>query len=263
MLPIVPSRRAVMLAALLFPSMSTAQIAVAQGAAPLMRCVPFASQERLTNGTSFRAPITPGLEIVLMSDPDGWIIQVEPAAEPGTDYLWIVSPPWQAAAHRYLGEGFGLTARQSLAMKRTLRFVTTRGAYQEAMAAYTAAGRGPVEGIVERLAQLGQGSLSFEITGFDIAHASDGFGTETINWIEFRGEGCVPAAGAGRLNDTTSSRSATSSVGLATPGGRPAIHASATASAVSDTPAALDAAIEHRDHRQRQERHACALGGQK
>ena len=109
-----------------------------------------------------------------MSDPDGWILQVEPATEPGTDYLWIVSPPWQAAPHRYLGEGFGLTARQSLAMKRSLRFVTTRGAYQEAMAAYTAASRGPIEGIVERLAQLGQGSLSIEITGFDIAPASNG-----------------------------------------------------------------------------------------
>jgi hypothetical protein len=163
-----------------------------------MRCVPFASEERLTNGTSFRAPITPGLEVVLMSDPDGWIVQVEPAGDPGTDYLWIVSPPWQAGPHRYLGEGFGLTARQSLAMKRSLRFVTTRGAYQEAMAAYTAANRGPIEGIAERLAQLGQGSLSLEITGFDVAPAADGFRTETINWIEFRGEACVPAAAPAR-----------------------------------------------------------------
>ena len=164
------------------PSSPTQIVAVAQGAAAAMRCMPFASQERLTNGTSFRAPITPALEVVLMSDPDGWIVQVEPAGDPGTDYLWIVSGPWQATPNRYLGEGFGLTARQSLAIKRTLRFVTTRGAYQEAMAIYTAATSGQAEGVAERLEQLGRGSLSLEITGFDpIGIAVDsGSGTQLV-----------------------------------------------------------------------------------
>jgi hypothetical protein len=38
--------------------------------------------------------------------------------------------------------------------------------------------------------------LSLEITGFDLVPASDGFGTEVISWIEFRGEACVPAVGS-------------------------------------------------------------------
>jgi hypothetical protein len=131
-----------------------------------------------------------------MSDPDGWIVQVEPTGDPGTDYVWIVSGPWKPAANRYLGEGFGLTARQSLAVKRELRFVTTRGAYQEAMAIYTAATSGQVEGVAARLEQLGRGSLSLEVTGFDLVPVSDGGGAETISWIEFRGEACVQAAGS-------------------------------------------------------------------
>ena len=88
-------------------------------------CVTLVSKGRLIYHTPFVAELTAGLELRLRLEADfGWRITV---GRPGgmVDYMWVVSPPFRTAPHVQLGPVYGLSARESMAFVRELRFVLT------------------------------------------------------------------------------------------------------------------------------------------
>ena len=151
-----------------------------------MRCVEFATEDRLNAGESFTAPLERALEFRLKaSDQTGlWLIGLGPRNSPD-DYLWIASPPFQTAPHLQIGAGYGLTAEQSVSMSpRRLRFVTSDDAYERALAMYDRA-RTQVGITAKDFEALGEGTLELSITGFDAAR-------EELAWIRVKGRACQP-----------------------------------------------------------------------
>jgi hypothetical protein len=140
-------------------------------------------------GASFTLGLFKGLEFRLTSD---WEITVVPTDQPTVDYLWVVSPPLRTAPQRQIGPGYGLSARESVTFPRDLRFVTTSDDYRAARAAID--GQLPPGEVLDRLEDLGTGRLSLVITEYGLRgeRLSDGPMLETLEWISFRGEACVP-----------------------------------------------------------------------
>lgn len=156
------------------------------GGQPL-RCVTFATPGRLSAGQSFNAPIGRDLEFRLSADNRVWLIRVGPA---GTmlDYLWVVSPPFQTAPHRQIGEGYSLTASQSarLSRIRRFRFVTSAEAYERAVATYERARSDPSATIsLGEIEAQGDGLLELSVLGFEVVD-------ESLKWIRIRGRACLP-----------------------------------------------------------------------
>jgi hypothetical protein len=90
-----------------------------------MECVAFESPAQLPRETTFRVGLPHGLELRV-----DFQISVGPASEPDVDYVWLVSPPLQTAPQRVIGEAYNVTAEQSAAEPRNLRFVVTREDYR-------------------------------------------------------------------------------------------------------------------------------------
>jgi hypothetical protein len=151
-----------------------------------IRCVRFQSSGRLAAGTPFQADLLLGLEFRLSAD---WVISVGPKGRPDLDYLWVVSPPLQVAPHRVIGPAYGITARESLQIKRHFRFVRTQAEYLEAVATIEAQTPDPAR----QLQRLGKGNLSLEITSHQLRDIvpPNGRPVDAFDWITFTGDACV------------------------------------------------------------------------
>jgi hypothetical protein len=154
-------------------------------------CVAFSSGGRLGYGTSFVARLPRGLELRFRPDGDfGWSIAV---GRPGgtLDYMWVVSPPFQTAPQRQIGPVHGLTARESASFERRLRFVLTDAEYNAALKNV----RDDVAASekMAKIERLGRGRLTIAIGRFGLRKAArqEPVG-EVLDWIEFKGEACVP-----------------------------------------------------------------------
>lgn len=157
-------------------------------------CVTFESGGRLRENEPFSALLFGGLEFRLRPEGSyGWGIAVNPAANRMVDYVWPVSPPYQTAPHLKIGPGYGLTASESVSFHRELRFTLTEEDYR---VAFAAAARRPrdVNEVLEMLHRLHTGTLTLEITGFDVRKALrfDKEEMDALSWITFRGKACRP-----------------------------------------------------------------------
>jgi HEAT repeats len=148
-----------------------------------LECVDFETPPRLATGASFKAPIGSGLEFMLSAEaPGGWAISVGPIGSLD-DYLWIVSPPFRTAPHRYIG-----TEESSPGFSpRRFQFVTSKTEYERAAALVDIATRNPGKGIgIKDIEQAGRGSLLLSITDSG-RNAADG----SLEWIAVRGRACI------------------------------------------------------------------------
>lgn len=148
-----------------------------------LECVDFETPPRLVSGASYRAPIGNDLEFRLSAEaPGGWAISVGPIGSLD-DYLWIVSPPFRTAPHRYIG-----TEESSPRLSpRRFQFVTSKTEYERAAALVDIATRNPGKGIgVKDIEQAGRGTLQLWITDSGVNQA-DG----SLEWIAVRGRACV------------------------------------------------------------------------
>jgi hypothetical protein len=117
-------------------SQSAPQRQPAQSSAP-WRCIDFGSERPLKPGTAFQYPLPNGLQFRLTPEENPaltqWYLSVVP--QEGTpDYLWIASPPWQAAPQLAVGATYGLNLHESLAVGRSFQFVLNASDYAEAVA---------------------------------------------------------------------------------------------------------------------------------
>jgi hypothetical protein len=165
------------------------------GARARADCVTFRSTERLPAETAFSVRLPHRLSLRLVPQRKHgpmlsgvWKIEVNPP-EGITDFIWPVSPPFQTAPHLYIGETYGWTAQESVGVERQLRFVVDENDYEAAAAAAQRRDPGEVE---RSIAQFGKGTLRLVVTGFSVAHASNGTPHVPLEWITFRGEACVP-----------------------------------------------------------------------
>jgi hypothetical protein len=166
-----------------------AQPTIGGGVSARTRCVTFATPNRLSAGESFRKPIGKGLEVRIRWDGrSAWIVTAGPVGSPD-DYLWVVSPPWQTAPHLVIGEGYGVTVRQSAQFSpRRFRFVTTATEYGRARDLVDAAQRDAAGRItVADIERQGQGTLELWITDFGSSPTGD-----ALTWIRLRGRACQP-----------------------------------------------------------------------
>lgn len=154
-------------------------------------CVTLVSKGRLIYDTPFVAELPAGLELRLRPEADfGWHVTV---GRPGgmVDYVWVVSPPFQTAPHRQLGPVYGLSARESMAFVRELRFVLTDDAYEAALKIVQEEVASPDK--LAKLEQLGKGRLTIDVVKFGIRPSARAVPlSEALDWIEFKGEACVP-----------------------------------------------------------------------
>ena len=101
--------------------------------------------------------------------------------------MWVVSPPFQTAPHRQLGPVYGLSARESMAFVRELRFVLTDDAYQAALKIVQEEVASPDK--LAKLEQLGKGRLTMDVVRFGIRPSARAVPlSEALDWIEFKGE---------------------------------------------------------------------------
>jgi hypothetical protein len=117
-----------------------------------------------------------------------WQIIVTPRE--GTDYVWPVSPPFQTAPHLFIGQTYGWTAKESVALERKLRFVVDAHDYAIAVAA---ARRRSSDEVQRTLAQVGKGTLRLTVTGSSVGPA-DASSHTPLEWITFEGEACAARA---------------------------------------------------------------------
>jgi hypothetical protein len=164
-------------------------------AATPRECVTFGA-ERLRLGVNFERPLPHGLVFRMVSEgtstPSQWVLKVTPHDKPFDDFMWMVSPPWQTAPQRVIGPSYGLTIRESMAIRRALRFVLSDNDYAQARAVYEAVSRGETVGVLEQLQALGKGTVDIEVTGYGIQKSSDGAVADTVDWITFKAVACVP-----------------------------------------------------------------------
>jgi hypothetical protein len=175
-------------------------VTVAQGGATQparMDCTPFASRERLTEGTDFRLALPKGLFFHLRAQGAfGWGITVR-TRDGKDDFVWVVSPPVQTAPHLQIGPVYGLTARESAHFERSIRFVLTPEDYQRALGLYEQWRTGQLTAteVNARREELQRGTLRLKVTNFSVREGvkiPEGVKGEAFNWIEFEGEACVP-----------------------------------------------------------------------
>jgi hypothetical protein len=169
--------------------MGSAHLSATAPAVQASDCVSFASQGRLQAGTPFSYPLPSGLELKLTTD---WDITVVSSDQPDVDYLWVGSPPLRTAPQRRIGPAYGMSARESVGFGRDLRFVITSEDYRAAREAIDS--NRPTGEILRRLEELGKGRLSLVISEYGLRgdRLQDGTFSETLEWISFRGEACVP-----------------------------------------------------------------------
>jgi hypothetical protein len=179
------------LPALIFVTQTTGSIAAPQ------ECIALSSKGRVLSGSLFSAPLGRGLEFRLVPDlynadgkPSGWSILVTPAGEPGRDFLWVVSPPFQTAPQRIIGNGYGTAARESIQIERHLRFVLSDADYEAAVQMIDMNLAEP-EKLLAGLEALGRGSLTLTVTAAGL-RSGNGPPQESIEWIEFEGRVCIP-----------------------------------------------------------------------
>lgn len=170
------------------PAPAPAQQAQADGRV----CTTFTSHGRLRNGESFSASLPRGFELRLAASPGGWGWDIA-VTRPGgkyDDYMWVVSPPLVTGrAHVQIGPGYGLGGKASASFTRRLRFVLSDDDYAAAVKSHTA------DDADVTLKRLGQGSLTLRIVRFETRPLPNEPPPhhETLDWIEFTGEACVPA----------------------------------------------------------------------
>jgi hypothetical protein len=161
-------------------------------ASPPTRCVDFDSGGRLQAGTDFRVSLLHGLELRLIDQGLNWGIRVGPIDE-SLDYLWPVSPPLRTAPQRVIGDGYGMTARESASLGRQLRFTLSRADDDEAVAVIDS--ERSADEVLRRLEQLGRGQLRLEITDYALRPhprpVVDG-APDVFEWITFKGRACAP-----------------------------------------------------------------------
>jgi len=147
--------------------------------APQLDCVEIRSPQKLQAGSTLRKPIQNGLEFRLSKD---WDISIGPAADRTLDYLWLVSPPIRTAPQRRFGAGYGVTAKESTQLKRSLRFVLNQPDHDAALEALDLPDGAET---LKRLDVLGRGTLILYIDKYEL-------NGDALRWIQFHGEACVP-----------------------------------------------------------------------
>jgi hypothetical protein len=159
---------------------------------PALECARFTSNGRLNHGAAYEAALPRGFRLHLRPDGDlGWDISVEQPGSEIHDYMWVVSPPLRTAPQRKIGPGYGLQARDSAGFERDLRFVLSDADYREAVKAIDDPDAADT---LKQLQRLGQGTLALRVEGFGIRKLQDraDISNEAFEWIQFRGEACVP-----------------------------------------------------------------------
>jgi hypothetical protein len=157
------------------------------------KCIRFSSEGRLRHDAPFTAAFPNGLELRLHPDGDfGWDIAVRRRVGSTVDYMWVVSPPFQTSPQRKIGPGYGLSAHESASFARDLRFVLTDADYEAAVKIIRENQASPEK--MAAIDQLGKGTLSIEIARFGLrsVQGPGGVRAEALDWIEFKGEACVP-----------------------------------------------------------------------
>jgi len=155
-------------------------------------CVRFSSNGRLPIGTVFRLQLPRGLEFLLADDDGAWELVVRPLADRGLNLL-DVTPPVQTRPHVYIGPRY-LSARESVGFARDVRFVVTREDFEAARGAITAFRRGDAP-TVDKLDALMKGRLFLNIEDHNLkATPERDRDTESLEWIVFSGEVCLPAS---------------------------------------------------------------------
>jgi hypothetical protein len=158
---------------------------------PSAHCVRFSSPPRIAAGTDFRVQLPRHLEVRLEPNGQGgWHIKV--VGQGKTDFVWVVSPPFQTAPQLVIGAAYGVTAQQSAEMERWLRFVPTRAEYERALKVYEAWRTGQLQSHLAwdwlQGGDLETGTLHIKITDFGLQDRSG-----SLAWIEVEGEACVPS----------------------------------------------------------------------
>jgi hypothetical protein len=91
-----------------------------------------------------------------------------------------------------IGAGYGLTARQSTQIQRSLHFVLDHRDYDEAAAIVESEPASDVK--QAKLERLGKGSLILTITNYEVReNIKTPYGDiDGLEWIEFEGRACLP-----------------------------------------------------------------------
>jgi hypothetical protein len=150
-------------------------------------------------GTSFSAALGGGLEFRLVpvrdvtGESSSWDIRVGPPGETALDFLWVVSPPFQTAPQRSIGNDYGLTLTKSVQFDRQLGFVLTEEDYRAALQIVQAQ-PGGAEKLVPQLQPLAKGSLTLRVTAYGVREGRQTPRGEldVFEWIEFEGRACIP-----------------------------------------------------------------------
>lgn len=103
----------------------------AQSSASVPRCKAVSFTARLKAGESFTKKVD-DLEFEILPTHDkafcnGWYLSLDDPH--GNDLIYPVNMPLRFNPEQYLGCSYGLTIRQGLEMKRSLRFILTEGDY--------------------------------------------------------------------------------------------------------------------------------------
>jgi hypothetical protein len=168
---------------------------------------------RVVQGQSFAARVHGGLVFRLESEtagkgPQGWTIRVTPEARPDVDYSWVATPPYRFWNPRYLDTTYGVSAAEALARTpRDFAFVASLREYDTASKALDVLlwpymySRDEVDAADKQLASVTTfaGTLSVVDGAVKLPDADHPGGM--IEWLAFRVQLCVPAAGSRARED--------------------------------------------------------------
>jgi len=83
-----------------------------------------------SQGTSFKKKLWSDLAFVLRATGVGWDISVTDGKDADTDFVWVATPPYRFDNPRYLGTGYGHSAKEAIAWTpRAFNFVVNRTDY--------------------------------------------------------------------------------------------------------------------------------------
>jgi hypothetical protein len=156
-------------------------------------CVSFASDGRLHAGEVFRLRLPRDLEFRLAGNDGGWDIVIRPLNGRVANYL-DVTPPLQTRPHVCIGRCY-IDARESVAFPRDVRFVVTGEDYKAALDAIAASRQPPYDAgaTLQKLDVLLKGRLVLNIDDHSLRSSPErDRKTETLEWIAFTGQVCVP-----------------------------------------------------------------------
>lgn len=144
-------------------------------------------------GASFSKGLWGGLAFVLKATPEGWDIVVTTSPTMGTDFSWIMTPPFRSDNPRHIGTGYGHTVQEAAKWTpRAFGFVTNEPDYVKANEAvrklsWPAGIPGSeLDGYARSLAMIPRAGGSLRIV--NAASQSGGKGSTAIDSLSFEVE---------------------------------------------------------------------------